>query len=229
MAGIEPAATGILMTPDQLQADLTAALRDRQLLAHPFYRRWEAGTLGPNELGAYAAQYRHFEEALPGILRTLLDRLEPGSAADLVGRNLADEESNPEPHVALFAGFADAAGSRATPPSAATESLLRTYRDLVASSAAEGLAAVVAYEIQAPSIAASKADGLRRHYGMDAQGTRFWDLHATMDDDHARWGIEALAALDVPESRLIGAARSAADAWWAFLDEREAAAEALPV
>jgi pyrroloquinoline quinone (PQQ) biosynthesis protein C len=64
---------------------------------------------------------------------------------------------------------------------------------------------------------------------MDAQGTRFWDLHATMDDDHARWGIEALAALNVPEGRLIGAARSAADAWWAFLDEREAAAEPLPV
>jgi pyrroloquinoline-quinone synthase len=217
------------MTPDQLDADLTAALRDRQLLAHPFYRRWEAGTLGPDELGAYAAQYQHFEEALPGILRTLLDRLEPGSAADLVARNLADEESNPEPHVALFAGFADAAGSHPTPPSDATDSLLRTYRDLVASSAAEGLAAVVAYEIQAPAIAASKADGLRRHYAMDAQGTRFWDLHATMDGDHARWGIEALAALDVPEGRVIGAARSAADAWWAFLDEREVATEALPV
>jgi pyrroloquinoline-quinone synthase len=220
---------GIVMTPDQLQIHLTAALIDRQLLTHPFYRRWEAGTLGPNELGAYAAQYRHFEEALPGILRVLLTRLEPGSAADLVRRNLADEESNPEPHVTMFAGFANAVGSLDTPPSDATESLLRTYRDLVASSAEEGLAAVVAYEMQAPAIAASKADGLRRNYGIDAQGTRFWDLHATMDDDHARWGIEALAALDVPGSRLVDAARSAADAWWAFLDEREVAATPLPV
>lgn len=217
------------MTPDQLQADLTAALSDRQLLTHPFYRRWEAGTLGPDELGPYAAQYGYFEAALPGILRTLLSRLEPGAAADLVRRNLADEEANPEPHVTMFAGFADAVGSRETPSSDATESLLRTYGDLVASSAAEGLAAVVAYEMQAPAIAASKADGLRRHYGLDEQGTRFWDLHATMDDDHARWGIEALAALDVPESRLIGAARSAADAWWAFLDDREAAAAHLLV
>jgi pyrroloquinoline quinone (PQQ) biosynthesis protein C len=217
------------MTPDQLQIDLTAALIDRQLLTHPFYRRWEAGTLGPNELGAYAAQYRHFEGALPGILRTLLTRLEPGSAADLVRRNLADEESNPEPHVTMFAGFANAVGSLDTPPSDATESLLRTYRDLVASSAEEGLAAVVAYEMQSPAIAASKADGLRRNYGIDAQGTRFWDLHATMDDDHARWGIEALAALDVPGSRVVDAARSAADAWWAFLDEREVAATPLPV
>jgi pyrroloquinoline-quinone synthase len=212
------------MTPDQLQDDLTAALADRQLLKHPFYVRWEAGTLQPGELGAYAAQYRHFEEALPRMLRSLLGRLEPGPAADLVQRNLSDEESNPEPHVAVFAGFADSVGSTDAAPSAATRRLLETYRQLIDSSAGEGLAAVVAYEMQAPAIAASKADGLRRHYGIAAPGTRFWDLHATMDDDHARWGIEALVALGTPEAKLLGAARSAADAWWAFLDDREAAA-----
>ena len=96
------------MSPDQLEADLTAALADRQLLTHPFYRRWDAGTLQPGELGAYAGQYRHFEAALPGILRVLLTQLEPGRAADLVQGNLADEESNPEPHVDVFAAFADA-------------------------------------------------------------------------------------------------------------------------
>ena len=212
------------MTPDQLQADLTAALFDRQLLDHPFYRRWEAGTLQPGELGAYAEQYRYFEAELPGILRALLARLEPGPAADLVQRNLSDEESNPEPHVAVFADFADAVGSGDSPPSTATVRLLETYRQLIESSAGEGLAALVAYEMQAPAIAASKASGLRRHYEIDAVGTRFWDLHATMDHDHARWGIEALVALGTSEGRLIGAARTAADAWWPFLDDREAAA-----
>ncbi|HEX4865430.1 MAG TPA: iron-containing redox enzyme family protein, partial [Acidimicrobiales bacterium] len=211
------------MTPDQLQTELTTALSDRRLLDHPFYRRWEAGTLQPGELGAYAAQYQHFEAALPGLLRTLLGELEPGSAADLVRRNLADEESNPDPHVAVFAGFAEAVGSRSTLPTRATSELLSTYRTLIESSPAAGLAAVVAYEMQAPEIAASKASGLRRHYGIDDLGTRFWDLHATMDEDHARWGIEALVALGVPESVVIGAARTAADAWWTFLDDRETA------
>jgi pyrroloquinoline-quinone synthase len=212
------------MTPDQLQADLAAALVDRQLLDHPFYRRWEAGTLQPGELGAYAEQYRYFEAELPGILRALLVRLEPGPAADLVQRNLSDEESNPEPHVAVFADFADAVGSGNAPPSNATDRLLDTYRQLIELSAGEGLAALVAYEMQAPAIAASKASGLRRHYELDSVGTRFWDIHATMDHVHARWGIEALVALGTSESRLIGAARTAADAWWAFLDDREAAA-----
>ncbi len=215
------------MTPDQLEADLSAALVDRQLLEHPFYRRWEAGALQPGELGAYAAQYRYFEAELPGMLRTLLARLEPGPAADLVERNLTDEESNPEPHVALFAGFARAVGASDAVPSDATRRLLDRYRQLVESSGGEGLAAMVAYEMQAPAIAASKASGLRRHYGVDALGTRFWDVHATMDQDHARWGMEALVALGTPENRLIDAARSAADAWWGFLDDREAAA-AIP-
>jgi pyrroloquinoline quinone (PQQ) biosynthesis protein C len=211
------------MTPDQLQASLSAALVDRQLLDHPFYRRWEAGSLQPGELGAYAAQYRYFEASLPGILRALLARLGPGRAAELVQQNLADEESNPEPHVAVFAEFADAVGARDTLPSDATSLLLTTYRDLIESSPAEGLAALVAYEMQAPAIAASKADGLRRHYEISVAATQFWDIHATMDQDHARWGIEALAELGAPESWLVGAARSAADAWWAFRDDREAA------
>ncbi len=211
------------MTPDQLQARLSAALAERQLLDHPFYRRWEAGSLQPGELGAYAAQYRYFEASLPGILRALLARLDPGRAAELVQQNLTDEESNPEPHVAVFADFANAVGACDALPSDATSRLLTTYRDLIELSPAEGLAALVAYEMQAPAIAATKAEGLRRHYEISAAGTRFWDIHATMDQDHARWGIEAVAELGAPEGRVVGAARSAADAWWAFLDDRDAA------
>ena len=212
------------MNTDQLRAALDAAVADRQLLTHPFYLRWEAGTLQPGELGAYAAQYRYFETALPSLLRDLLSRLEPGAASDLVSQNLADEEGNPEPHVAAFARFADAVGAENAPATVGTERLLDTYQSLTASSGAEGLAAVVAYEMQAPGIASSKASGLRRHYGIDETGTYFWDIHATMDVDHAQWGIEALAALDLPERRVVGAARAAADAWWSFLDDRESAA-----
>jgi pyrroloquinoline quinone (PQQ) biosynthesis protein C len=212
------------MNADQLRAALEAGLADRRLLQHPFYLRWEAGTLQPGELGAYAAQYRYFETALPSLLRGLLGRLDPGPASDLVSQNLADEEGNPEPHIAAFARFADAVGADGAPATSGTEQLLDTYQSLIASSGAEGLAAVVAYEMQAPEIASSKASGLRRHYGIDATATYFWDIHATMDVDHAQWGIEALAALDIPERQVVGAARAAADAWWAFLDDRESAA-----
>jgi pyrroloquinoline quinone (PQQ) biosynthesis protein C len=52
------------MPPDQLEVSLKAALADRQLRDHPFYRRWEAGTLQPGELGDYVAQYRYLEASV---------------------------------------------------------------------------------------------------------------------------------------------------------------------
>jgi pyrroloquinoline quinone (PQQ) biosynthesis protein C len=82
---------------------------------------------------------------------------------------------------------------------------------------------MVAYETQAPAIAASKASGLRRHYACEECTTSFWDVHATMDLDHGDWGIDALEAMDADPGEVFVSARRAADVWWAFLDEREAA------
>src|ERR1700722_11629215 len=45
------------MHTEQIRDALADALAGRQLLAHPFYRRWEAGTLVDGELAAYAEQY----------------------------------------------------------------------------------------------------------------------------------------------------------------------------
>ena len=50
------------------------------------------------------------------------------------------------------------------------------------------LAMIAAYEVQAADIAASKGDGLRRHYGFDAEGTAFWDVHR--DQEVVRHGGE---------------------------------------
>ncbi|MHB8438187.1 MAG: iron-containing redox enzyme family protein [Acidimicrobiales bacterium] len=209
------------------------AVADRRLLEHPFYRRWEAGTLQPGELAAYAGQYRHFEAALPALLESVIDALEPGTARDAVQANLDDERSVPAPHLSLFDDFCRSIGAdtgvAATP---ATEALLCVYRDAVALSPAAALAALGAYEVQSPGVAASKAEGLRMHYGVDDTGARFWDVHAEMDEEHAQWTTDAIALLvtaaaaDAADAELAvaDAARRGAEAWWAFLDEREAAA-----
>lgn len=215
------------MTTDDVREGVELALADRRLLAHPFYRRWAAGQLQPGELAAYAAQYVHFEAALPTLLRTMLDSLPPDqSAAELIQQNLADEEGNPQPHLTLFAGFADAVGAVAEQPTDATRRLLDTYLRLVGEGPARGLAALIAYEVQAPGIAASKAAGLREHYRLAASATEFWRVHADMDGDHADWAIDALAQLP-DAAAAIPAARAAAEAWWSFLDEREAGASLL--
>ena len=213
------------MTPDQLQIHLTAALIDRQLLTHPFYRRWEAGTLGPNELGAYAAQYRHFEAVLPEVLERVVPGIDDPMARGLVQANLDDELGVPAPHLELFEGFARAVGAtnddEATPT---TSALVELYTGVADESPVVALAALAAYEVQASDIAASKADGLRARYGVDDEGARFWDVHCGADELRGAWTCDALAALAVDADEVRRAADAAASAWWAFLDEREAAA-----
>jgi pyrroloquinoline quinone (PQQ) biosynthesis protein C len=87
------------------------------------------------------------------------------------------------------------------------------------------LAALGAYEVQSASIASTKGDGLRRHYGIGGTGTRFWDLHAEVDAIHADWTVRALAELVSGERDVVGdVAALTAGAWWDFLSERESLA-----
>jgi len=223
-------------TASARRADLAgavdSALEDRRLLTHPFYQRWEAGELRPAELAEYAVHYRAFEAVLPDVLGTVVDQLMAEAefdAAELVARNLADELDHPEPHLALFAAFAAALPDSpvATGPSPAALALAETYRELARRSPAAAIAGLAAYETQAAAIATTKGDGLRRWYGMDDASTRFWDVHSSMDADHGDWAVDALDLLGADTGEVADAARLAADAWWALLDERQAEAVAV--
>jgi pyrroloquinoline-quinone synthase len=215
------------MHTDHIETALADALDGRHLLTHDFYRRWEAGTLADGELAAYAEQYRHIERALPVTLATIASALPAGDARTLVEANLSDEMGTPAPHTELFESFARAAGAADdVAPTPATAALLSAVRVMAASDPAAALAMVAAYEVQAADIAGSKADGLRRHYGMEAGDTLFWDIHTTQEAEHAMWSIEALAALEADPELVRTAARVAADAWWDFLSERDALAPA---
>ena len=52
----------------QIKSLVHESLEGRLLLAHPFYRRWEAGELSEDELARYAGQDRYFEAYLPEFL-----------------------------------------------------------------------------------------------------------------------------------------------------------------
>ena len=206
---------------------LAEAIVGRHLLAHPFYRRWEAGTLTEGELAAYAEQYRHIERELPVTLASIADALPPGRARDLVEANLADELGSPEPHAKLFESFALAAGARPDAPATpSTAALLAVVRTTASNDPVAALAMVAAYEVQAADIAASKGDGLRRHYGFDEEGTSFWDVHRTQEVEHAGWSKDALTALGADPDVVQAAATVSADSWWLFLSEREELAAA---
>jgi pyrroloquinoline quinone (PQQ) biosynthesis protein C len=215
------------MHTEPIREALADALAGRQLLTHPFYQRWEAGTLGEGELAAYAEQYRLIERELPFTLTAIAAGLPQGQARALVESNLTDELSAPVAHAELFESFAQAAGAASdVEPTVATSALLKAVRRASTVNPVAALAMVAAYEVQAADIAASKAEGLRRHYGMDVQGTRFWDVHTSQEVTHADWSVEALTALQADPALVRSAAEVAAKAWWEFLCEREALAPA---
>ncbi len=210
------------MHTQRIHEVLAEAIVGRHLLTHPFYRRWEAGTLSGEELAAYAEQYRHIERELPVTLAAIAAALPEGQARTLVEANLADELGRPEPHTQLFESFARASGAepeaRATPSTAA---LLAVVRTTASNDPVAALAMIAAYEVQAADIAGSKGDGLRRHYAFDEEGTRFWDVHRTQEVEHAGWSVEALEALEADPDVVQAAATVSADSWWLFLSERE--------
>jgi pyrroloquinoline-quinone synthase len=215
------------MDIDHMRSVVLDAVGDRFLLKHPFYQRWEAGELAPFELARYAEQYRHIEAALPGVLETIGERLPPGGPRDLVERNLAEERGVPVAHLSMFEDFAGSVGARPeTVEGSAAARLVAMQCRSASTSPASGIATLAAYECQASDIALSKAEGLRRHYGMDAIGTRFWDVHGVLEARHADWSLDVLVQLGAPQSDVAGAVSASAQAWWDFLDERESAAAA---
>jgi len=212
-----------------MQEAISRALEGRELLTHPFYRRWEAGELTAPELTSYAEQYRHFEAALPDILRGILSQMPEGDAKSFVADNLADEagEAGLPPHLDLFDGFVDAVGgNKAAAPSPAIANLLQTYKEVSAVGPVEAVSGLLAYETQASEVAKSKGDGLRKHYDFSTANTKFWDVHAELDIEHANWATEALAHITDNTVVVESAAGRVAQAWWEFLDER---AELAPV
>jgi pyrroloquinoline-quinone synthase len=205
-----------------LSQSVTRTLEGRTLLSHPFYRRWEAGELGDDELAAYAAQYAYVERQLPDTLESTIASTTSAPVRASLKENLDDERGRPMPHVELFATFADAVGAVPTAPTPATSSLVALYAGAPGEGTSFAIGVLAAYEFQAAEIARSKAEGLRAHYGLSSDATVFWDVHATMEAEHSDWTLDAAAHLDADEF-LRGVAESR-DAWWSFLDERELAA-----
>jgi pyrroloquinoline-quinone synthase len=204
----------------ELRQRFDAALSERQLLTHPFYRRWEAGELTRIELTSYAEQYRCFEAMMPSFLETLIGQLADGPARDLVAANLHDEIASPS-HLELFDRFAEHFGAGDGEASPAMTRLLAAYDTVLARGPVAALAGLQAYESQGAAVADSKGDGLAAHYGASEASLVFWREHGSIEADHAAWTFAAMESLECDLDVVSEGARIVADAWWSFLDERE--------
>jgi pyrroloquinoline-quinone synthase len=199
--------------------DRLDAVRERwNVLDHPFYVRWSRGELSGDELAYYAGQYRHAAVALADATRAAAAAAPAAERLEL--EHHADEEAS---HVALWDGFVKAVGGRTdAEPNAATADCARAWaegdgdRDLLGT-----LVALYAIEAAQPAISDTKRIGLVQHYGVDeGPGTAYFDLHATLDHEHAADGRQRIEArLDgADEDRLLVEAERVLRGNWALLD-----------
>jgi pyrroloquinoline-quinone synthase len=207
-------------------AAVDALIEERHLLTHPFYTKWVEGTLPKEAIQEYARQYYAFESDFPRFLSAIHSRTEDRAARRSILDNLWDEEAGEDNHAELWLRFAEGMGVsredvRGATPNAATRALVDTYHRISREEpVAAGLAAIHAYERQVPDVATAKIDGLKRHYGVeDRQTLTFWEVHRTLDVEHAGHERDLLSDLGGgdPEA-VVETTRHALDAWWRFLD-----------
>jgi len=207
---------------------IDALIADRHLLKHPFYTKWQAGTLTREELQDYAQQYYAFESTFPRFLSALHARTDRPDVRQSLLDNLWDEEHGEVNHAEMWLRFGEGIGAdresvRGAARNAGTRALLDTYWSSVTDGPiAAGIAALYAYEGQVPEVATEKIRGLVERYGIDDSRTlAFFTVHSTLDVEHSgaeREMIAALAPTPADEEAVLASTRAALDAWWGFLD-----------
>jgi pyrroloquinoline-quinone synthase len=208
---------------------LDRARAERDVLAHPFYRRWSAGELSPSELGFYAGQYRHAVAALADASQLAADAA-PSGVREGLERHAAEERA----HIAMWDGFAAASGGGASAtPLAQTAGCAESWT--AGSDLLERLAVLYAIEASQPEISRTKLEGLREHYAFVGEGlaTEYFTVHEQLDVEHAGAAAELIgelmAAEPDPEAKadaMVACAERALAGNWDLLSGVEAEAGA---
>ena len=212
--------------------ELESRLAKFNLLCHPFYQAWSAGSLTRDDLREYAADYYHHVAAFPAYLSAFHSRLDDGELRRAVLRNLCDEEIEGTAHSDLWLQFAEGMGGsvesvRESQPAAEVSELIGGFRQIASEgSKAEALAAFYAYESQVPRVAKAKFEGLKEMYGADDRTCAYFKLHQTADVHHSRvWRDlleKELTADPAAREQALSAAENTAAALWNALSGIEA-------
>ncbi len=145
------------------EQELNEIVEKWNLLKHPFYRAWSAGTLPVEALRVYAREYGAFIETLPQGWLTLNDS------------ETAHEEKE---HAKLWRDFCEALDARRGPPEIAQSGALTQSAKTFFLIPAGALGALYAFEVQQPATAKSKLDGLQKWYGLGEAGQRYFVEHS---------------------------------------------------
>jgi pyrroloquinoline-quinone synthase len=197
--------------------DRLDAARERwNVLRHPFYQRWSAGTLDREDLGLYAGQYGHAVVALAEQAGECA-RAAPADLREELDEHAAEERS----HVELWDRFAEAfGGAGEQAPLTETADCARAWTG--GSSFPERLGVLYALESSQPAISRTKLHGLTGHYGVapDEPAAEYFTLHAELDQEHGARARRLIAehARGADADEVVAAAERALEGNWRLLD-----------
>jgi pyrroloquinoline-quinone synthase len=146
-----------------MKQKLDPILEKWNLLKHPFYQAWSAGTLPVEALQVYAREYGNFISTLPRAWETLGDS------------ETAQEERD---HAELWTDFTAAVGGFTADASLPQTLNLVHASDALFAARASALGALYAFEAQQPATAQSKLDGLKTHYKFPREVEPYFEVHA---------------------------------------------------
>ncbi|MGB7873057.1 MAG: iron-containing redox enzyme family protein [Anaerolineales bacterium] len=178
---------------------LDSILEKWDLLKHPFYQAWSAGTLPVDALKVYASEYGTFINTLADGWTTLEDA------------ETAHEEKE---HADLWEQFATALEAEVGIPTITqTTNLIDTANKLFASPVST-LGAMYAFEAQQPATAKSKLDGLRTHYSLPVEVEPYFEVHSANWHESEKI-LESIGKLSLEEqTRVEEACEKMAEALW---------------
>jgi pyrroloquinoline-quinone synthase len=190
---------------------MRASIHERDLLKHPFYLAWSAGTLPVSALTTYAREY--------GAFIAVLDR-----GWETLGES--DSAQIERDHADLWSDFAQALGTdRAMEPSLTAVKALVAEAKKSFSKSATAAGALYAFELQQPATAQSKLDGLDTHYAtLSADARPYFRAHAgeSGEDVMLENKIENMSASE--QAECAAACDRMAKALWNALTDIHAAA-----
>jgi pyrroloquinoline-quinone synthase len=182
-----------------IQSALKEIVNKRNLLEHPFYKSWSAGTLPREALKVYAQEYGAFIDLLPNGWMTLND---------------AETAGEEKEHAGMWSAFnAELGGIKGDPQIAQTIALAHTAETLFAARIS-ALGALYAFEVQQPETAKSKLEGLKKFYNLSGAAEKYFSAHSVNGHEAEKILAQIESLSEGDQQRALEACDKMAQALW---------------
>jgi len=214
-----------------LKNQIEEIIKEKNILDHPFYQKWNEGTLTKPQLQEYAKQYYKFVEHFPRFVSSVHSNCGDKAVRKLLLENLADEEgykTNIEDHPRLWLNFCEALnvsesevkGTAALPE---TQEMVDGFYELCRDQDyLKGVACLLSYEQQVPEVSKTKIAGLKKFYDLsNDKDIEFFTVHKEADIHHSREELDIIlnnAKTEEEKEQIRASVEKGASLLWKLLD-----------